>query len=244
MEAYHILEEQHRRIERRYWWWSVGLTLFATIIAAVGTRAAFSALDASRLQAKAAQDANRAWVNIDVDESQVSLNWDGRTARLNIEGSVINMGNSPALEAEAFFVPLITDFGSGSMTVHSAKVRDKVRSTCLGRLFGTRNLIFMKEVTRYGSSVEIPTSEMDADDRRWAEASKRPVEPGNMYSISIIACATYRIASDVDIHFTGRIFNVQKIGHPPGKIIALVVGDNIAKGQVVLQREFEGDYAD
>ena len=62
------------------------------------------------------------------------------------------------------------------------------------------------------------------------------------FILELSICATYKIVGDDLTHHTARIYTVGRA--PSDAMVAPFVGEDLAPGQVVLWREYEGEYAD
>jgi len=238
-------EYEHRRAERWHWKWSIILTAASTAGALAAAWFASGALNASWDAVKAARDqtdiartaslaSTRAWINVSVDPTSVSLTWDKAdqpTIKATLKGT--NEGNAPATDVQVF--PVLFFPQSGRATA----IRSRIKTLCSGvAMLG--NIVFVKDGLTQISS----TSLQDDLLKDWIDQFRKEIAPDQRppAPLSLALCATYKIIGDSDTHHTARIYTIGRA--PPDAMVAPFVGEDLAPAQVVLWREYNGEYAD
>ena len=233
----HPTEGEHRTAEQFNWRYSYRLNVGIAVAAALA--AAFACL--TYLQTKRQADyaaasllqANRAWVDVQIDESSIEIDWTKPEPMISAKITSRNVGGSPAINSSAFAILLLTPRGS------EQDIYDEVRLHCSGKQ-RIGNILFMQETRTF----PIRTTDSDEDIVRMVKDIKSAVGDKRSFAtpLSIALCARYKIVGSDTVHQTARLFAITDEGSLVARYVKF--GEVIAKGSVHIRPEFQGEYAD
>ena len=235
----HPTEAQHRTAEEFSWRHSFILNCGIAAAAVLTVIFAAGSFCETRRQANIAQntlvDTNRAWIDVSIDPSTLSLTWKGNvpTVRADVTGK--NVGNSPALDVQVFLLPYV--FQSRPPKSDYATTKE----LCAGYdLLG--NLVFMNDITTVNSSSSMPANDAD----RWMHDIAKFADPKTptVMPVEMAVCASYKIIGDEHRHHTALLYDVGRPGGLNGSPLAPFIGQDIPAGSVAFMRLFDGEYAD
>ncbi len=223
------------------------IAVIALAVAAIGAALSFITLMVVSSQTKAAWEqariaqrslliSNRAWIDVSFDDNSVDFDWNitnGPTITLDMQTE--NVGNSPALDTDS--VPVLYPGAQVNRLITKAKC-DRPPDATYG------NTVFIKSKMKMRWGTSISPQDVAEYDRKWSNKIKVPV---NRLPTVVLLCATYHIVGDIEWHHTAYAFNIGRVvidssGHPA--FVMLIKGQNMPKGTMHLQREYEGDYVD
>ena len=262
--ASHATDEEHRTAEEYQWRIDGHMAKLTTLFAFVAVVLTYCTLQATqeqvsdghlalgeaRKQTNIAQEnliaTTRAWIHLSIDPSSMSANW--VPAGLDIQIPVIqdNQGNSPALaEAVQPFLFMSLEVGPNFKQI--------VEDTCRSWTPIESHVYFAKTSAEdqlpEDVTAEINYSRINTIIRKVKDnlGKNYPRDSsGVRFSIFAIVCADYKVIGDVVVHHTGRMFTVGKGAVAEGRLVStgIAMGENIPKGGMVAEREYQGDYAD
>lgn len=246
-DTQHASDERHRRGESRYW----AVTGAAAVVATGATIAAAvfaaGAYFAAREQTSIARNAylatTRAWFDVDVDLSDISLDWrDGQEVVMYVKIKGTNNGNSPAIDA-SLSSRLIVDRG-----IWSDPLRTIVEDSCTKwHPVNGGDIVFMKEPIEHYGPVSIPWYEIKSYLNNFVEVDgvEKVERPVTSVPFKLVACAMYRIEGDAGWHYTARIFQLVRLDEADGTRAShrLRIGEDLENGRLTLLRENIGAYA-
>lgn len=218
------------------------LTLQATQGSLVATQKAVAEAREQAVQARRQADtaqatliqSTRAWINVSVDPTSVSLTWD-KTERPTIKATLkgTNEGSSPAIDVQIF--PVLFFPQNGLATV----IRSRIRTLCSGTdMVG--NMVFVKD----GLDQIGITSLQDDLVKSWIDRVRKKIAPDQQLPVpfSLAICAAYKIVGDDLTHHTARIYDIGRVS-PTGSLMP-VLGENMTADYISLTKEYNGEYAD
>lgn len=235
-------EREHRRKERRYWKWSILIGAGSAVGAIAAAWFAASALRASWRAVDVARDSylatTRAWFDVDVDPSDLSLAWKqgvGATLYYKVKG--VNNGSSPATNV-SLSANLEVDRGIVEFPRKNIIEESCTKWTPLSG----GDIVFMKEPIEHNGPAFAAWYEIIPPT---PEGAERPNQIGDSVPFYLVACAMYKIVGDEKWHHTARVFRVLRIDDSDDARVShlLKIGEDLVDDRLTVVRE-GGAYAD
>lgn len=216
-ERWHPEEKEHRRKERQFWRFSVGLAGFATGAAVIGAIFAYFALKASMEQATTAQKAliaaDRPWLKV-TDLSHITVDVEREFVLFVPVVKVKNIGHSPA---QHIYVDALAISDSSIGEQNSGAV-DICREAASATHPAAENLIFPDDASELSGNAAIAISairqKINARAQRESGISRslinRDVKQPIFSDFTIVGCITYNSPSQNILGQTAFVFDLDK----------------------------------